>query len=94
MSPLLKPLLWHEEDSQNWLAFVQTATGQKLLTILCEAEPSSGMTTDAVRALGLIEGHRQVVTVLKELTKVIPPPAQPPEQYPDLDDDSKWTNKV
>jgi hypothetical protein len=90
MSPNLSPELWSEEDRNAWLTFAVSNVGRKLFEQLCLALPASSNGSDPARSLGIIEGHRSAIALLKRLTQSDTPIDKKPEFYADLDNDALW----
>lgn len=94
--PPTKPVEWDSSNAQLLREFLESPTGQRALQHLSFSlpEPYDGPNgTQMISAAKKLEGYQEAVTHLVNLTKEQPPQAVPVEQYPDLDDDSKWTNQ-
>ena len=87
---------WTAEQARQTRAFLDTPTGQEILGNLREAigMPTDG--TDQGRTLvsaGEIRGRAQMLNLLLAHRQVPGQVAEKAEEYPSLDDDSKWTAK-
>jgi len=87
---------WSNENARQTRAFLDTPTGQFLLDTL---RMSIGMPTDGTdqgRTLvsaGEIRGRAQMLNLLLAHRQAPDQVAEKAEEYPSLDDDSKWTAK-
>lgn len=85
------------EDAQNLRTFLGTATGQKIVPKLLEYRPHLLDGSDNGKTLvrsGIVVGFELAVNLIEELTETeLNKNDQPTsENYPSLDDDSKWEN--
>jgi len=87
-------LPWFTEDEQNWNAFLQTTTGQRLLPKLAQTAPvllRRGHVNAILIRSGEVLGVQTVLQAMLDLTH------SPPKlndsistQYPNLEDDAAW----
>lgn len=95
--PTHKRLEWDSTDG-GWLEeILNSARGQKLLSILALKVPSFLDGSDPNKTLvrmGEVKGAELIIEALVGLTIETPAELQPEKQetesYPNLDDDSKW----
>ena len=88
-----KPVEWDSGNAQLLREFLEGPTGQRMLQHLSFSLPESydgPNGTQMIAAAKKIEGYQEAISNLVNLTKEQPQQAMPTEQYPDLDDDSKW----
>ena len=87
---------WTVEQARQLRAFLDTTAGNELLDNMREAigMPTDG--TDQGRTLvsaGEIRGRAQMLNLLLAHRQVANEVSDKAEEYPSLDDDSKWTPK-
>lgn len=94
---ILLPTSEIEWDSVNRKAleeFLQSPTGQRLINVLANFQPSYGDGADnkTLVAAGKVEGYAEAVMWLVRLTKEHPVDKKAPtkKEYPDLDDGQAW----
>lgn len=92
-----KPVEWDSANAQSLREFLEGVTGQRMLQHLSFALPESydgPNGTQMIAAAKKIEGFQEAISTLVNLTKEQPPQETPVEQYPDLNDDSKWIDQL
>jgi hypothetical protein len=90
------PVVWESSDAQRLREFLDSSTGKRVLEHLASVCPSpydGGNANLMVAEAKKIEGFQDAVSSLVNLTREQPPQPTAEEQYPDLNDDSKWKTK-
>lgn len=90
-------LPWFTEDEQNWNAFLQTTTGQRLMPKLAQLAPvllARGHVNAILIRSGEVRGVQSILQAMLDLTHS---PPQPKGQsispnYPDPEDDTQWSD--
>lgn len=94
--PPNKTVEWDSANAQSLREFLEGPTGQRMLQHLSASlpEPYDGPNgTQMIAAAKKIEGYQEAISTLVHLTKEQPQQAAPVEQYPDINDDSKWEDQ-
>ena len=84
---------WTSDDEANWREFLHTKTGSKLIPKLLEATPGllpGGGTNEVLIRSGEVRGINLIAREMLSLTHAKPVAPTHIENFPDLDDDSKW----
>ena len=85
---------WDSTNRKMLEEFLQTPTGQRLISVLAHYSPAFGDGSDPNKTLvasGRVEGYADAVGWLVRLTKEHPTEKAPSKtEYPDLDDDKAW----
>lgn len=93
--PPTKAVDWDSGNAKSLREFLETPTGQLMLQHLSFSLPDAydgPNGNQMIAAAKKIEGYQEAISTLVNLTKEQPIQAQADEQYPDLNDDSKWTD--
>ena len=89
---------WISDDALALRAFLETATGVRLLKEMANRRPgflSDEASGEASFARSrTIAGYELCLAELIELSHPVPEPEQERENMPDLDDDTKWPPSV
>lgn len=91
-----EPPEWTSDDALTLKSFLETSSGVKLAQILAFLAPSlldGEHKNKTLVASGAVKGYTEAVENLFSLQTSRPKEAEPkPDNYPSLDDESKWTN--
>ena len=89
----IDPGKWDSDDAKILKDFLATTTGALALQhvlyaqpAFSDADPHKTMVSSCIR-----EGYQRAIQALLDLQSHQPPQAEPVNNYPDLDDESKWT---
>lgn len=85
---------WDSKDRKVLEEFLQSPTGQRLISVLAHYSPGYGDGSDSTKTLvsaGRVEGYAEAVGWLVRLVKEHPTEKKlPKSEYPDLDDNAAW----
>jgi hypothetical protein len=88
-------LAWSTTDESRWNHFLQSTTGQRLLPKLAESAPGLLDGADVNKTLvrnGELRGFQEALRTLLSLSHSPPLPPRSVPDYPDLTDDSQWSD--
>lgn len=94
LSPPKAPNDWTSEHAQNLKAVLESDVMKLALGWVLFRAPKLLDGADVNKTLvasGEVKGFSNAIAELFSLTVEQPPEVKPPEAYPDIDDDSKWT---
>jgi hypothetical protein len=95
MEVLAKETDWLPTDSENLAAFLETATGKRLIPALVQGMPSllAGGDVNAILIRsGEVKAFQSVVESIVLLAHPPAPLAPPNTEYPRLEDDKAWND--
>lgn len=88
-------LQWTSENVDLWRQFLETQTGSRLLPKLAELAPTlleKGDSNELFIRSGKVLGFQESIRALLSLAVIQPSAPSAESAYPDLNDDSKWTD--
>lgn len=83
---------WDSINAKNLSDFLNSPTGERLVAKLLFERPSYGDRLDRLVESGKIEGYQDAIENIFSYCELVKPPQQEVENYPDPEDDSKWTH--
>lgn len=90
-----EPNEWTQDDARNLKAFLSSPTGQLAIQWIEFRLPVLLDGSHPVKALvssGELKGYQRALSELAALCFERPEPVKVDDNFPDLDDDSKWTH--
>jgi hypothetical protein len=87
---------WTQDDATNLRVFLGSDTGVRTLAWLKYWAPhllDGSHVNRTLVASGQVKGYSAVLENLDSLTKENPSDQPVPTEYPDIDDDTKWTEE-
>jgi len=87
---------WTSDDALTLKGFLESSTGQKLAQTLAFLAPTlldGEHKNKTLVASGVVKGYNEAVEQLFSLQTTRPKEMEPkPDNYPSIDDDSKWAD--
>jgi len=87
---------WTSDDAKSLRDLLESSTFNKAMAHVLDQTPKlldGGDVNKTLVATGKVDGYNEALQNLFRLTHEQPPAVAEPENYPNLDDDSKWEEK-
>lgn len=87
--------VWQSEDAQKLKEFLDTQTGNRMLSNLAAQIPSlldGSHVNKTLVTSGEVKGWTDTLQAIFSLLTIQPPQPKPVDNYPPIDDDAYWVN--